>query len=93
MVEINIWFSSGGTKSLLHVDTYENILTLVDGTKQLVLYAPEEVANLHPYEAKVRNKQRENERDGERKVHDDVVFVDLRDGTCGCGRSGPGQVP
>lgn len=32
-----MWFSSGGTKSVLHTDDYENILCVFDGLKELVL--------------------------------------------------------
>lgn len=32
-----IWFSSGGTKSVLHNDDTENINCLFDGTKTLVM--------------------------------------------------------
>lgn len=32
-----VWFSSGGTKSVLHFDSVDNINCLFDGTKELVL--------------------------------------------------------
>ncbi|XP_046562648.1 bifunctional peptidase and arginyl-hydroxylase JMJD5-like [Haliotis rubra] len=32
------WFSSGGTKSVLHMDEFDNINCLLDGTKDLVFY-------------------------------------------------------
>jgi hypothetical protein len=32
-----MWFSSGNTKSVIHTDDYENILCIIDGTKDLVL--------------------------------------------------------
>ena len=31
---VYIWFSSGGTKSVLHTDTYENLHCLVSGHKR-----------------------------------------------------------
>ena len=35
-----IWFSSGGTKSVLHTDTQENLHCLVSGTKKFVMFKP-----------------------------------------------------
>ena len=35
--ETIMWFSSGGTKSVVHTDDYENILCMFDGTKELIL--------------------------------------------------------
>ena len=32
-----VWFSSGGTKSVLHYDAVDNINCLFDGTKELLL--------------------------------------------------------
>ena len=32
-----MWFSSGGTSSVIHTDDYENILCVLDGIKQVVL--------------------------------------------------------
>jgi hypothetical protein len=32
-----MWFSSGGTKSVVHTDDYENVLCVLDGKKELVL--------------------------------------------------------
>ena len=32
-----VWFSSGGTKSVLHIDAVDNINCLFDGTKELLL--------------------------------------------------------
>ena len=34
-------FSSGGTKSVLHTDSYENLHCLVSGLKEFVLIPPE----------------------------------------------------
>ena len=35
-----LWFSSGGTKSVLHTDTQENLHCLVSGTKKFVIIRP-----------------------------------------------------
>lgn len=32
-----VWFSSGGTKSVLHFDSVDNINCLFDGTKELLM--------------------------------------------------------
>ena len=32
-----VWFSSGGTNSVLHIDAVDNINCLFDGTKELLL--------------------------------------------------------
>merc|ERR1739838_533838 len=36
-VKTNMWFSSGGTKSVLHSDSYENVNCLFDGEKTFLL--------------------------------------------------------
>lgn len=33
-----LWFSSGGTKSVLHNDDVDNINCLLDGTKDLIMF-------------------------------------------------------
>merc|ERR1711934_274800 len=40
MRQINHWFSSGGTSSVLHKDGFENINCLMDGNKDLVFIDP-----------------------------------------------------
>ena len=35
-----MWFSAGGTQSLIHYDNYENILCVLDGLKKIVLVNP-----------------------------------------------------
>lgn len=35
-----LWFSSGGTKSVLHTDSYENLHCLVSGRKEFILIEP-----------------------------------------------------
>ena len=62
-----MWMSSGGTKSVLHNDdqvqhswvtidngaggTQENLLTLVDGRKEVFLWEPTQAKNLYVHEA------------------------------------------
>jgi len=40
MRQINHWFSSGGTSSVLHKDSFENINCLYDGSKDMVFIPP-----------------------------------------------------
>ena len=40
MMFVNMWFSSGGTKSVLHSDSYENFHCLVSGRKEFILIEP-----------------------------------------------------
>uniref|UniRef100_A0A1X7TFH5 Cupin-like domain-containing protein n=1 Tax=Amphimedon queenslandica TaxID=400682 RepID=A0A1X7TFH5_AMPQE len=37
---INVWFSSGGTKSVLHTDSMENFHCVVSGHKVFVMFEP-----------------------------------------------------
>ena len=37
---IYLWLSSGGTKSVLHTDSYENLHCVVSGRKEFVLMEP-----------------------------------------------------
>ncbi|CAN0346139.1 unnamed protein product, partial [Hapterophycus canaliculatus] len=37
----------GGTTAVLHYDDYENLLCQVRGTKELVLFPPEDLENLY----------------------------------------------
>jgi len=46
-----MWFSSGGTSSVLHNDEQENLLSIVQGTKHLLLFPPEEAPQLYVHEA------------------------------------------
>jgi len=46
-----MWMSSGGTKSVLHNDDQENLLTLVDGRKEVFLWEPTQASNLYVHEA------------------------------------------
>lgn len=46
-----MWMSSGGTKSVLHNDEQENLLTLVDGRKEVLVWHPTEAPNLYVHEA------------------------------------------
>jgi len=40
MKQINHWFSSGGTSSVLHKDGFENMNCVMDGNKDMVFIAP-----------------------------------------------------
>ena len=42
-----MWFSSGGTSSVLHSDEQENILSIVQGTKELLLWSPDQYKNIY----------------------------------------------
>ena len=46
-----MWMSAGGTKSVLHNDEQENLLTLVDGNKSVLLWSPEQSDKLYVHEA------------------------------------------
>ena len=37
---VYLWLSSGGTKSVLHTDSYENLHCVVSGRKEFVLIEP-----------------------------------------------------
>ena len=41
LVEALLWFSSGGTASVVHADAEDNFLCLFDGSKRLALWRPE----------------------------------------------------
>ena len=41
-----MWFSSGGTKTLAHVDEFENILCLFNGRKRVILIDPHKFFNV-----------------------------------------------
>ncbi|CAM9573509.1 unnamed protein product [Scytosiphon promiscuus] len=43
----NLWVGKGGTTAVLHYDDYENLLCQVRGTKELVLFPPEDLENLY----------------------------------------------
>eukprot|EP00937_MAST-01D_sp_MAST-1D-sp2_P003666 g3666.t1 len=47
-----MWFSSGGTVSVLHNDGQENFLTLLAGRKKLLLFDQEQAHNLYADEAR-----------------------------------------
>ena len=42
-----MWFSSGGTKSVLHTDSYENINCLFSGSKRLWMAGPEHAHSIN----------------------------------------------
>ncbi|XP_077863544.1 tRNA wybutosine-synthesizing protein 5-like [Saccoglossus kowalevskii] len=45
LLEAFMWFSSGGTKSVLHFDTVDNINCVFSGTKEFLLIDPNEYSN------------------------------------------------
>ena len=45
--ETNLWLSAGDTMTSLHQDTTENIMAQVRGTKEFLLFAPEEKDHLY----------------------------------------------
>lgn len=46
-----MWFSSGGTKSVLHTDSFENFHCLVSGRKEFVLMEPHFASVIGPEHA------------------------------------------
>merc|ERR1719473_2661657 len=48
-----MWFSSGGTASVLHNDEQENILSIVSGTKHLLVFPPEEAGKIYVDQAMI----------------------------------------
>ncbi|CAK8680367.1 unnamed protein product [Clavelina lepadiformis] len=56
-----LWFSSGGTKSVLHIDEFENINCLYDGSKELVLI-DKALYDLVPYSEKTNHSPIDVER-------------------------------
>lgn len=45
--ETNLWMSAGGTVTSLHVDTSENIMHMVSGQKEFLLFRPNQKRYLH----------------------------------------------
>ncbi len=43
-----MWFSSGGTKSVVHTDTFENLHCLISGTKKFVMIEPHFSGDIGP---------------------------------------------
>jgi lysine-specific demethylase 8 len=44
---VNFWMGTGGTRTPLHYDTYENLFVQLVGSKYIRLYGPEETQNLY----------------------------------------------
>lgn len=53
--DINVWFGPGGTVSPLHFDPKNNLLCQVFGYKRVILYHPDDSANLYPYDTRLLN--------------------------------------
>ncbi|XP_044735753.1 bifunctional peptidase and arginyl-hydroxylase JMJD5 [Chrysoperla carnea] len=51
--EINAWFGPKGTLSPLHYDPKHNLLTQVIGSKQIILFSPDDSSYLYPYDDKL----------------------------------------
>ncbi len=47
-----MWFSNGGTKSVVHADRYENLHCLVSGTKKFVMIEPRFNGSIGPEKQK-----------------------------------------
>ena len=47
LADVVMWFSSGGTKSVLHTDSYENINCLFSGSKRLWMAGPEHAHSIN----------------------------------------------
>ena len=45
--EVNLWMSAGGTVTSLHMDTSENIMHMVAGRKEFLLFRPNQIEHLH----------------------------------------------
>ena len=44
---INVWIGTGGTRTPLHYDSYDNLLVQLVGAKYVRLYDPDETPNLY----------------------------------------------
>lgn len=47
LVLTNLWISKGGTVAVLHYDDFENLLCQVKGTKELLLFPPDDINRLY----------------------------------------------
>ncbi|RHY18066.1 hypothetical protein DYB25_004287 [Aphanomyces astaci] len=59
----NLWFGDGKSVGKLHFDAYENLMTMVSGQKQFVLYDPSD--NTRLYEGHIREAQYEMDASGD----------------------------
>jgi lysine-specific demethylase 8 len=48
MAYVNVWFSSGGTKSVLHSDSMENFHCVVSGRKEFIMFEPRYSQDIGP---------------------------------------------
>ena len=46
-----MWFSSGGTESVLHYDMYENVNCVADGVKRIMFWSPDHRQKFHSTKA------------------------------------------
>ena len=49
--QVNLWMNIGSTISSLHYDNYNNMLVVIEGTKQVHLISPEVTSKLNPFAA------------------------------------------
>ncbi len=85
LVEVNLWLSAGGTTVSLHHDTTDNIMVMASGSKEFLMFPPEEEENLYFRSVvelrtmKLRKKnKRESEEDGPSMNDDNTVVAGLR---------------
>ena len=45
--ELNLWMSAGGTLTSSHMDTSENIMHMIAGRKEFLLFRPDQIKHLH----------------------------------------------
>ena len=58
LYDARLWMSLGNTTSSAHFDTHENLLLQVDGRKEVLLWHPNETANLYmDHHAKVCDRR------------------------------------
>ena len=50
IIDKNLWISQGKTDTGLHYDDYDGILTVIKGSKEIVLYPPKDSIYLDPFD-------------------------------------------